>query len=76
MIQDAIERNRKREARFNKAERMLRRVRLSMYDRDEANYDVRAGRLIDRIKARLRPRWEQQDRNREVRRSHWMYACE
>jgi hypothetical protein len=55
---DAIAANRKREERRDKAERLLRRIRLRVFDyEDQGKYD-KAARIMEKLKAILRPRWE------------------
>lgn len=75
-LSEAIEKNRKREARFDKAERMLRRLRLRVFDYEDNKRADQCGRLIDRCKERLKPRWEAQDAIRRSKNTHWMYAAE
>ena len=56
--------NRKREARFDKAQRMLRALRRKVFDYEDEGKDEKCGRLITRCKARLAPRWKAQDEAR------------
>jgi hypothetical protein len=69
-MEQAIEKNRKREVRFDKAERMLHRLRQRIFDYIDAGpaKEAQADRLITRCKARAMPRWEARYRACEERR--------
>ena len=61
-IEEAIIKNRKREYRFNKAERLLHRLRQHIFDYADKGImkEEQASRLIARCKKRLEPRWHAQ----------------
>ena len=58
MLTQEIIRNRKREALMNRTERILRAVRLRVFDYADAGKADKAARIIDRCKARLSARWK------------------
>jgi hypothetical protein len=64
-LADAIRDNRKREARYDKAERLLRRIRQRVFDYEDQGKCDKAARIIQRLKAILAPRWEAHARARE-----------
>ena len=57
-IQERIELNRKKNARWDKYERVLRRVRLKVFDYEDAGKLDKAHRVIAKCKAILMPRWQ------------------
>lgn len=56
-----------------KYEKIIRRLRNNMFKHDEL-YEDRCSRLIEIIKIKLNPVWEQQHKNNND--YHWMYAAE
>lgn len=70
MLKDAIERNRRRQARYIKAEKLLRRLRLSIFDYEDAGPEIygKAKRLMDRCQEILAPLWRAQRAAAEGRR--------
>lgn len=64
-----IEANRRKHARFRRAERVLRAVRQRIFDyEDESPIKLaKAQKVIDRCKRTLAPLWEAQSRNNENR---------
>ena len=68
-MKNAIEKNRKRTARFRKAERILRLIRQRVFDYEDAGRGEQADRIIARCKRILKPLWEQEYRNRMNRRT-------
>jgi hypothetical protein len=57
MLAEAIDRNRAREARRNRAERVLRAVRLRVFDYQDAGLEEKASKVMDTCKRILAPRW-------------------
>ena len=76
MLTEAIARNRAREARRNRAERVLRAVRARVFDYEDAGKGDKAQRVILTCKRILEPRWEARNAARRATMSHWMYAAE
>ena len=76
MMTKAIERNRIREARFRRAERVLRIVRARVFDYDDAGLGDKAARVIATCKRLLLPRWIAQQSARAATYTHWMHAAE
>ncbi len=66
-IQESIRKNRIREGRRNKAERMISAIRLNMFDYVDAGVWDKAQALLTRCKNLCAPRWNQQAKNRAVR---------
>lgn len=66
-MQTAIARNRKRTARFRKADHLLRRMWQRVFDYDGTGKEAQAGRIIARCKGILAPLWELEARNRNNR---------
>lgn len=64
---EAIKRNQIREARRDKAERIMRRIRQRIFDyEDESPAKLaKAQRVMERCKVLLRPRWEARHRRQE-----------
>jgi hypothetical protein len=58
----AIESNRRRQAKCDKAERTLRAVRLKAFDHQDDGREAKARRIIARCKAILAPRWRARQR--------------
>ena len=58
MLKDAIARNRNRQARFKKYEKVLRRLRQRIFDYEDAGKGNKASRLIERCKCILAPYWQ------------------
>lgn len=58
MLQDAIKRNQKRQARFKKYEQVLRRLRQRVFDYEDAGKGDKAARLIRKCKVILQPMWQ------------------
>ena len=65
-LEQAIVNNRKREERFNKAERMLRRLRQRVFDYQDAGRGEQADYLMLKCKKRLAPRWKAQAEARQA----------
>ena len=76
MLKDAIEKNQAREARRNRAERVLRSVRRQFFDYEDAGKGEKAQRVILTCKRILTPRWEAHAASRRANANHWMYAAE
>lgn len=57
-LAEKIKENRTREARRDKAERILRAVRVRIFDYEDEGREEKARQIIARCKAILRPRWE------------------
>ena len=57
-LAEAIEKNRRRQYRFNKAERLLRAVRIRIFDYEDAGKLEKAERIIEKCKTILKPLWE------------------
>ena len=72
-MQEAIQRNQKRQARFRKAERLLRAMRQRVFDYEDydAEHGTKRSEKCQRIMARcqriLAPLWEQERRNAKAR---------
>jgi hypothetical protein len=66
-LAQAIERNRIRQFRFKRAERIMRQVRLNIFDYEDAGKLAKAHRVIERCKQVLEPLWAQQRKNAENR---------
>lgn len=66
---DAIDRNRKREARRNKAERTIRRIRQRIFDYEDIGPAMlaKAQRIMERCKVILRPRWQAEHHRQQKR---------
>ena len=58
-LHKAIEKNRFKQARFKKAEILLRRLRQRIFDYEDISTDkgAQASRLIERCQKRLAPLW-------------------
>ncbi len=68
-LQEKIKQNRKRELRFDLAERRLRWLRQRIFDFEDmgpAKYE-QARRCMQRCKERAAPRWEARQRNNQAR---------
>lgn len=57
MLAAKIEANRRREARRDRAEKVLRAVRLRVFDYDDSGQGEKASRVIATCKRILSPRW-------------------
>lgn len=57
-LKDAIARNQRRQARFKKYERILRRVRQRVFDYEDAGKLDKAQNIMRRCQAILAPKWE------------------
>lgn len=57
-LADAIKENARRQARFAKAERTLRAIRLRVFDYEDAGKSEQAERIMEKLKERLKPLWE------------------
>ena len=57
-LQQSVELNRKKWARWNKYERVLRRIRLRTFEYEDAGKLDKAHRVIDKCKAILKPCWQ------------------
>jgi hypothetical protein len=57
-LQAAIERNRQRQARFSKYEKLLRRVRLRIFDYMDMGKEEQATRIIDKCQVIIAPKYQ------------------
>ena len=57
LMKDHIALNRRREARRNRAERVLRQIRLRIFDYEDAGKLDKANRVMKVCKRILEPRW-------------------
>lgn len=62
-LQDAINRNRDRQRRYEKAERLLRAIRLRIFDYEDLGKAEQANRIMEALKARLAPLWAERAHN-------------
>lgn len=63
-LQDAIERNRRKWARWRKYEAMLRRIRLRVFDYEDSGQSEKAEQVVRRIKKILAPKWAAERKHR------------
>jgi len=68
-LDQAIARNRLKWERYRKADRILRAVRLKIFDYEDAGKQDKAERLIARCKRLLTPLWDAQYRERARKRA-------
>ena len=68
MLEQAIERNRIQQFRFRRAERILREVRLRIFDYEDEGKLEKAKRVIEKCKAILMPLWEAQNHDSSEKR--------
>lgn len=68
MLQDAIKRNRIRQVRYKRAEKVLRTIRQRVFDYEDMGKLGKAHKVMDTCKRILAPLWELQHRNAENRR--------
>jgi len=66
MLQQAIARNRIRQARFKRAEITLRKVRQRVFDYEDAGKGEKASKVIATCQRILAPKWEAERRNRQA----------
>lgn len=66
-LEKKIEENRRKQARYRKYERVLRRVRLRIFDYEDEGAEkfAKAQRVIKKCKAILQPLWIAQNQARE-----------
>jgi hypothetical protein len=71
-LQQAIVRNRIRQARFKRAERTLRRIRQRIFDYEDAGPTMyqKAVKVMATCQRILAPLWDQQRRNAQADRLH------
>ena len=69
MLKDAIERNRRRTARYLRAERVLRQVRLHIFDYEDEGPEQyeKARKVMATCQRILAPLWRQQRQNAQNR---------
>jgi len=70
LLSERIELNRKRQARYKRAEKILRQIRLRIFDYEDESPEklTKAQRIMDRCKEILAPLWKaQQDAQRRRR---------
>lgn len=57
-LAQAIARNRRREARRDRAERVLRQVRLRIFDYEDNGLGEKAAKVMETCKRICKPRWD------------------
>jgi hypothetical protein len=57
-LQTSIQRNQQRQAKFKKAERILRLVRQRVFDYEDQGKGEQAARIIQKCKTILAPLWQ------------------
>ena len=67
-LDQAIAKNRRDQARYRKAERLLREIRLRTYDYEDAGKLDKAHRIIEKLKVRLAPLWDAREHASQERR--------
>lgn len=66
-LQQAIARNRMRQARFARAEKVLRQVRQRIFDYEDAGQLDKASKVMATCQRILAPLWDQKRRNAQAR---------
>jgi len=70
-LEQKIEENRKRQRRYERAERILRAVRLNYFEYEDQGKAEKATRVMLKCKAILAPLWEAQAHARSVARDNY-----
>ena len=64
----SIARNRRKHARWARCERVLRSVRLQVFDFEDQGRDAKARRVIETCNRLLSPKWDAERRTRQAAR--------